>query len=57
MTTKEEAKEIIEKIARKYGYLRREMMDDIGNFNAEYRREIDDNWLSLEHAASHSIKV
>ena len=57
MTSREEAKEIIEEIAGEYGYLDREMMDDIGQFNADYRRRIDENWLKMENAASHSIKV
>ena len=57
MTSREEAKAIIEEIAGEYGYLDREMMDDIGQFNADYRRRIDENWLKMENAASHSIKV
>ncbi|KAJ4014666.1 hypothetical protein NW752_007437 [Fusarium irregulare] len=57
MTTREEAKEIIEEIANEDGYLDRQMMDDIGQFNAEYRRRIDENWLKKENAASHPIKV
>lgn len=33
------------------------MMDDIEQFNAEYRREIDENWLAMESAVSHSVKM
>jgi len=57
MATQEGARKIIEEIAGEYGYLDREMMDDIGQFNADYRRRIDENWLKMENAASHSIKV
>ncbi|RKK26129.1 hypothetical protein BFJ66_g199 [Fusarium oxysporum f. sp. cepae] len=32
-------------------------MDDIGRFNSDYRRRIDENWLKMENVASHSIKV
>ncbi|KAH7173247.1 uncharacterized protein B0J16DRAFT_405610 [Fusarium flagelliforme] len=57
MATEEEARRIIEEIAGEYGYLDKEMMDNIGQFNADYRRKIDENWLKMENAASHSIKV
>jgi hypothetical protein len=57
MATLKEAEQIVTEITRKYGYLNEKMMDDIGQFNEDYRREIDENWLRIESAASHSIKV
>lgn len=57
MTTLEEAEQIITEMTRKYGYLREKMMDDIGRFNENYRREIDENWLSMENVVSLPIKV
>ncbi|RGP71733.1 hypothetical protein FLONG3_7037 [Fusarium longipes] len=57
MATREEAEEIIKEITGEYGYLDKEMMDDIGRCNVDYRRKIDENWLRMENAASHSIKV
>ncbi|KAF5266385.1 hypothetical protein FOXYS1_2774 [Fusarium oxysporum] len=57
MATPHEAEEIIREITGEYGYLDKEMMDDIGRYNVDYRRKIDENWLRMENAASHSIKV
>ncbi|KAM0239528.1 hypothetical protein ACHAP5_008251 [Fusarium lateritium] len=57
MATPQEAEETIREITEEYGYLDREMMDDIGRYNVDYRRRIDENWLRMENAASHSIKV
>jgi hypothetical protein len=57
MTTLEEAEQIITEITGEYGFLDEEMMDDIGRYNESYRRRIDENWLRMENAASHSIKV
>lgn len=57
MTTLEEAERIVKEVTGYYGYLDHGMMDDIGRFNSDYRRRIDENWLKMENAASHSIKV
>jgi hypothetical protein len=57
MATLKEAEQIITEITGEYGYLDEEMMDDIGRYNENYRRRIDENWLRMENAASHSIKV
>ncbi|KAF5532469.1 hypothetical protein FMEXI_12426 [Fusarium mexicanum] len=57
MSTPEEAERIVKEVTEYYGYLDHDMMDDIGRFNSDYRRRIDENWLKMENAASHSIKV
>ncbi|PNP78159.1 hypothetical protein FNYG_08476 [Fusarium nygamai] len=57
MATPEEAERIVKEVTEYYGYLDHDMMDDIGRFNSDYRRRIDENWLKMENAASHSIKV
>ncbi|KAF5654792.1 hypothetical protein F25303_1136 [Fusarium sp. NRRL 25303] len=57
MATQEEAEKIVKEMTEYYGYLDHDMMDDIGRFNSDYRRRIDENWLKMENAASHSIKV
>ncbi|ENH66987.1 hypothetical protein FOC1_g10004618 [Fusarium oxysporum f. sp. cubense race 1] len=57
MVTLEEAERIVKEVTGYYGYLDHDMMDDIGRFNSDYRRRIDENWLKMENAASHSIKV
>ncbi|RBR21220.1 hypothetical protein FVER53590_29018 [Fusarium verticillioides] len=57
MATPEEAERIVKEVKEYYGYLNHDMMDDIGRFNSDYRRRIDENWLKMENAASHSIKV
>ncbi|KYG13736.1 hypothetical protein FVEG_13982 [Fusarium verticillioides 7600] len=57
MATPEEAERIVKEVKEYYGYLDHDMMDDIGRFNSDYRRRIDENWLKMENAASHSIKV
>ncbi|KAF5268247.1 hypothetical protein FOXYS1_858 [Fusarium oxysporum] len=57
MATLEEAERIVKEVTGYYGYLDHDMMDDIGRFNSDYRRRIDENWLKMENAASHSIKV
>lgn len=57
MASVQEAEKIVRRLTRKYGFLNEQMMDDIENFNAEYRREIDENWLAMESAVSHSVKM
>ncbi|KAF4446685.1 hypothetical protein F53441_9727 [Fusarium austroafricanum] len=57
MATLEEAEQIVKEVTSEYGYLDHDMMDDIGRYNSNYRRKIDENWLKMENAASHSIKV
>ncbi|RBR16331.1 hypothetical protein FVER53590_05926 [Fusarium verticillioides] len=57
MATIQEAEQIVRRFTRKYGFLNEQMMDDIEQFNAEYRREIDENWLAMESAVSHSVKI
>ncbi|KAF4331984.1 hypothetical protein FBEOM_14228 [Fusarium beomiforme] len=57
MANLEEAEKIVKEVTGFYGYLDHDMMDDIGRFNSDYRRRIDENWLKMENAASHSIKV
>ncbi|KAF5659023.1 hypothetical protein FHETE_9651 [Fusarium heterosporum] len=57
MATPQEAEQIVRRLTRKYGFLDEEMMDDIENFNAQYRRNIDESWLVMENAMSHSVKI
>lgn len=57
MASIQEAEQIVRRLAKKYGLLREEMMDDIETFNAEYRREIDETLLEVENELSHSIKI
>lgn len=57
MSTTQEAEQIVRRLTRKYGFLNEQMMDDIEQFNSEYRREIDENWLAMESAVSHSVKM
>lgn len=57
MATVQEAEQIVRSLTRKYGFLDEQMMDDIEHFNARYRREIDENWLAMESAVSHSVKM
>ncbi|KAI1054575.1 hypothetical protein LB506_010651 [Fusarium annulatum] len=57
MASIQEAEQIVRRLTKKYGFLNEQMMDDIGQFNAEYRREIDENWLAMESAVSHSVKI
>lgn len=57
MASVQEAEQIVRRLTRKYGFLNEEMMDDIEQFNAAYRREIDENWLAMESALSHSVKM
>lgn len=57
MATIEEAKEIIDGLTDRHGYLEEEMMDDIGRFSLEYRRRIERRWRSMEVALSHSIRT
>ena len=57
MVSPQEAEEIVRRLTRKYGFLNEKMMDEIGQFNSEYRREIDENWLAMESAVSHSVKM
>lgn len=57
MTSVQEAEQIVRRLTKKYGFLNEEMMDDIEQFNAAYRREIDENWLAMESAVSHSVKM
>ncbi|CAF3608899.1 unnamed protein product [Fusarium graminearum] len=57
MASVQEAEQIVRRLTRKYGFLNEEMMDDIEQFNAAYRREIDENWLAMESALSHSVKI
>ncbi|KAF5007724.1 hypothetical protein FDECE_5972 [Fusarium decemcellulare] len=57
MASAQEAEQIVRRLTRKYGFLNEEMMDDIEQFNAGYRREIDENWLAMENAVSHSVKI
>lgn len=57
MASAQKAEKIVRRLTRKYGFLNEQMMDDIEEFNAEYRREIDENWLAMESAVSHSVKM
>lgn len=57
MASAQKAEQIVRSLTRKYGFLNEKMMDDIEGFNAEYRREIDENWLAMESAVSHSVKM
>ena len=57
MASAKEAEQIVRRLTSKYGFLNGRMMDDIEKFNAEYRREIDRNWVAMETAVSHSVKM
>ncbi|KAH6874355.1 hypothetical protein B0T10DRAFT_205754 [Thelonectria olida] len=57
MASAQEAEQIVRRLTNKYGFLDEEMMDDIEQFNSEYRRKIDENWLAMESAVSHSVKI
>ncbi|KAH7166472.1 hypothetical protein EDB81DRAFT_713041 [Dactylonectria macrodidyma] len=57
MASIQEAEQIVRRLTRKYGFLNEKMMDDIEQFNSDYRREIDENWLAMESAVSHSVKI
>ncbi|KAL5608429.1 hypothetical protein FOBRF1_008926 [Fusarium oxysporum] len=57
MASVQEAEQIVRRLTKKYGFLNEQMMDDIEQFNAQYRREIDENWLAMESAVSHSVKI
>lgn len=52
-----QAKDIVQKITRRYGVLRKELMDRVEAWDPEARREIDENWLSMETALSSAIKT
>ncbi|KAL2683262.1 hypothetical protein Neosp_007730 [[Neocosmospora] mangrovei] len=57
MANAQEAEQIVRRLTGKYGYLNEKMMDDIERFNAEYRRDIDKNWMIRENAVSHTVKI
>lgn len=57
MANAQEAEKIVRRLTGKYGYLNEQMMDDIEKFNAEYRQDIDKNWMIRENAVSHSVKM
>ncbi|KAF5538359.1 ATPase-like ATP-binding domain-containing protein [Fusarium mexicanum] len=57
MATVQEAEQIVRRLAKKYGLRNEKMMDDIEQFNAEYRQELDETWLAMENELSHSVKV
>jgi hypothetical protein len=57
MATIQEAKEIIDGLRNRHGYLREKMMDDIGSFNPEYRLELKEQWHTMETAMSHSLRT
>lgn len=57
MSSKELAKQAVRDIASKHGHLREEAMEDLGKYNPELRREIEESWLGMEHMLSHSIKT
>ena len=55
--SKTQAKLVVQELAEQWGFLDRDMMDDIERFNEDYRRKIDRTFLSLETAAAHSVKT
>lgn len=57
MATIQEAEQIVQRLTQQYGFLRKEMMDHIETLVAEYRREIDENWLLMENKLSAPIKM
>lgn len=57
MASLEQAKQIVGRLTKKYGFLNEDMMADIGRWKPEYRREIDENWLAIESTAAHSVKT
>ncbi|RBA17408.1 hypothetical protein FPRO05_02132 [Fusarium proliferatum] len=57
MASIQEAEQIVRRLTQQYGFLRKEMMDHIETLVAEYRREIDENWLAMENKLSYSIKI
>jgi hypothetical protein len=52
-----QAKQVVQELAEQWGFLDKNMMDDIERFNEEYHRKIDRSFLSLETAAAHSVKT
>lgn len=57
MATPEDAKEVVQRLTKKYGYLNQDTMEKVGNWNPEIRREIDEAWLAMESTAAHSVKT
>ncbi|KAJ6783075.1 hypothetical protein PWT90_06075 [Aphanocladium album] len=57
MATPEEAREVVGKLTRKYGYLREEMMEKLGEWNSEFLEEIEEYRTTMERSVSHSIKT
>ncbi|KAI8676088.1 hypothetical protein NCS56_00495700 [Fusarium sp. Ph1] len=57
MASAYEAEQVVRHLTGKYGLLDEQMMDDIEQYNAEYRRKIDQNWMAMENAVSHSVKI
>ncbi|KAF4468849.1 ATPase-like ATP-binding domain [Fusarium albosuccineum] len=57
MASAEEAKRLVRRLTWKYGFIHKEM-DDIGRkFTAEYRRQIDEEFLKAHTELSHSINI
>ncbi|KAJ3494321.1 hypothetical protein NLG97_g4156 [Lecanicillium saksenae] len=52
-----QAKDIVQKLGEKWGLPDAAMMKAIEDWKPEYRRALDRTFLSLENAASHSIKT
>lgn len=52
-----QARDIVQKLGEKWGLPDATMMKDIEAWKPEYRRALDRTFLSLENAASHSIKT
>lgn len=58
MATISEAKDIVERISIRYGYLRESLMDEVEKkLSLDARREIDGVRLALETTAAHSVKT
>lgn len=52
-----QARGIVKKLGEKWGLPDATIMDAIEAWKPEYRRALDRTFLSLENAASHSIKT
>lgn len=57
MSTPEDAKRVVRELTNRYGFLELDMMEDIGKWNPEYRRRLDESWLALENTAAHAVKT
>lgn len=57
MTTKEDAKAAVLEIAKRYGHVGNDVMEDIGEWRPEVRRLLEESMLAKDELAAHSIKT